>query len=139
MDINLIGIAKESDLADHENNTSNPHSVTAAQLGLGSVDNRSYSADANISGAVTLDSSVNDVFFRTLTGNVTITITGLTNGKRCKIYIKQAAAAAYTVTINGVNYRFAAPPVQTTQFGKVDTWIVEMANGILFGYYESWR
>lgn len=98
-----------------------------------------YSADSNISGSVTLDASVNDVFFRTLNGNVTITVTGLTDGKNCKIWVKQAAGAAYTVTWVGVNWRFATSPVQTTQFGKVDFYSIEMANNTLFGGQDSWR
>jgi hypothetical protein len=113
--------------------------TTAEKNKLAALDNRAYSPDANISGSVTLDASVSDVFFRTLTGNVTITVTGLTDGKNCKIWLKQAAGAAYTVTWVGVNWRFATSPVQTTQFGKVDFYSIEMANNTLFGGQDSWR
>lgn len=113
--------------------------TTAEKNKLAALDNRAYSSDANISGSVTLDASATDVFFRTLTGNVTITVTGLINGKSCKVWLKQAAAASYTVTWVGVNWRFATSPVQTTQFGKVDFYSIEMANNTLFGGQDSWR
>ena len=42
--INLIDVAKASDLSDHEARVDNPHSVTKTQVGLSNVDNTS---DAN--------------------------------------------------------------------------------------------
>ena len=45
-----IGAAAAADLTSHTNNTSNPHSVTAAQVGLGNVDNTS-DADKPVSTA----------------------------------------------------------------------------------------
>jgi hypothetical protein len=42
--INLIDVAKASDLSTHEARVDNPHSVTKTQVGLSNVDNTS---DAN--------------------------------------------------------------------------------------------
>jgi hypothetical protein len=42
--INLIDVAKASDLSAHEARVDNPHSVTKTQVGLSNVDNTS---DAN--------------------------------------------------------------------------------------------
>lgn len=63
-----IGAAEAQDLTDHVNDTANPHGVTAAQVGLGNVDNvQQYSASNpppypvtsvnGSTGAVTLDAS----------------------------------------------------------------------------------
>lgn len=41
--INLIDVAKASDLSDHEARVDNPHSVTKTQVGLSNVDNTSDS------------------------------------------------------------------------------------------------
>lgn len=64
----VVGLAEESDLTAHTGNTSNPHSVTKTQVGLGSVDNTS-DASKN-SAAVTLTN-------KTLTAPVINSPTGL--------------------------------------------------------------
>lgn len=66
--------ASASDLTAHATNTSNPHNVTAAQVGLGNVDNTS-DADKPISTAT---QSALDEKQDTLTAGTNITITGTT-------------------------------------------------------------
>lgn len=66
--------ASVSDLTTHTSNTSNPHNVTAAQVGLGNVDNTS-DADKPISTAT---QSALDEKQDTLTAGTNITITGTT-------------------------------------------------------------
>lgn len=50
----VTGLAEQSDLTAHTSNTSNPHSVTKAQVGLGNADNTS-DADKPVSTAVQME------------------------------------------------------------------------------------
>ena len=69
----VTGLAEASDLTAHTGNTSNPHSVTKAQVGLGNVDNTS---DANKpvstaqAASIALKANASDTV--NLTGNQTI-------------------------------------------------------------------
>ena len=53
------GIAASADLTSHTSNTSNPHSVTKSQVGLGNVENTALSGWAGSTAITTLGATIN--------------------------------------------------------------------------------
>jgi hypothetical protein len=114
--------ALASDLTTHTGNTSNPHSVTKAQVGLANVDNTS-DASKPVSVAtqtalnlkqnkpsivsltdqatIATDASLGDTFSVTLGGNRTLgTPTNPTAGQKVTWIIKQDATGSRTITLS---------------------------------------
>lgn len=70
---NVTGLAEQSDLTAHTTNTSNPHSVTKAQVGLGNADNTSdLSKPVSTATQTALNAKANATDTVNLTGNQTI-------------------------------------------------------------------
>lgn len=97
-----------------------------------------YSADAAITGAVALNLNGVGTAHRTLSGNTTITISGMVNGDEKTVVIKQHASVAYTVTWANAGFQYDIAKVQTTQFGKKDWYTLKMAEGVISIFQNSW-
>lgn len=88
-----IGVV-QTDIDVHEANTSNPHSVTKSQVGLGSVDNTS-DLDKPVSTAqqAAIDAKVSDVTYDATSWNGVTTVAPSKNAVRDKIESMVAAIA----------------------------------------------
>ncbi|MEO6901535.1 MAG: hypothetical protein ABI241_00445 [Bacteroidia bacterium] len=97
-----------------------------------------YSADAALTGATTINLNGIGTAHRTLSGNATITISGMVNGDEKTIVIKQHASVAYTVSWANAGFTYDIAKVQTTQFGKKDWYTLKMAEGVISIFQNSW-
>lgn len=105
--------ALASDLSTHVNNTSNPHSVTAAQVGLGNVDNTS---DATKNSAVaTLTNKTIDAASNTISNIANSNIA--TNAAIA--LTKLATVTASKALASDVNGNIVASSVTDTELGYV--------------------
>lgn len=89
------------------------------------------STNATATGAVQLDLANGNVFNLTLTGNVTFTFTGATNGRACSfaIYLKQDATGNRTVSWPGsAKWAGGTPPTLSTAANAVDIVVFETLN-----------
>lgn len=102
----------QAQITNHKNNTSNPHSVTKAQVGLGSVPNTDATARANHTGSQ-LASTISD-FADTVRATV---LTGLS------LSTSQAVAATDTV-LQAIGYLQA----QITNKVRYQVWFYTNAN-----------
>lgn len=121
----LNSLADDATVTAHTSNVSNPHTVTATQVGLGNVDNTSNATEraavatltnktieagtftngyteetvtANTSTAYTIDLANGSVQFLTLTGNCVYTFPTATAGKSFLLVQRQDATGSRTVT-----------------------------------------
>lgn len=124
--INLIGTkADTSSFTSHVQNTSNPHSVTKAQIGLGNVDNTS-DLDKPISTATqaALDGKVDDVKVNGYTvvsdGEAIINI---------KTINAQSLVGTGNIDIEGGSSSWNA--LDDKPFSSIDTTTLKVVNGVL--------
>lgn len=75
------GLATASDLTSHTGNTSNPHSVDSADVGLGNVENTALSTWAGTSNVTTLGTVSTGVWQGTAIGSTYISDASTWNGK----------------------------------------------------------
>jgi Cu/Ag efflux protein CusF/frataxin-like iron-binding protein CyaY len=105
----VTGLAEASDLTAHTGNTSNPHGVTKAQVGLGNVDN---TADANKPVSTATQMALDGKFTqRTITGTANqVTVTngdGVSGNPTLSLPQSIATTSSPTfagLTINGTTY-----------------------------------
>jgi hypothetical protein len=103
--------------------------VAALANGGGS---ETVSTNATTTGAVTLNLANGNVFNLTLTGNVTFTFSGATNGKACAFsaYIKQDGTGNRTITWpTSVKWAGGIDPTSTTTAGSIDIFVFETLDG----------
>lgn len=86
---------------------------------------------ANASGATTLNLANANVFNITLTGNVTFTFSGATNGKACafSLYLRQDATGSRTVTWPASVRWSGGAPTLTTTASAIDILVFETLDG----------
>lgn len=88
--------------------------------------------NATATGATTLNLANGNVFNLTLTGNVTFTFSGATNGTACafSIYIKQDATGSRTVTWPAsAKWAGGSAPTLSTTANALDIVVFESLNG----------
>lgn len=101
----VTGLAEASDLTSHTSNTSNPHSVTKAQVGLGSVDNTADAAKNVLSASkLTTARTIGGVSFD---GSANINLPGV-NATGNQNTTGSAATLTTARTINGVSFNGSA-------------------------------
>lgn len=130
-DIFFSGLAQDNVLS-YNNATSKWNNTPIIGLAaLASKGGQETVSTANASGATTLNLNNGNVFNITLTGNVTFTFSGATNGKACSfsLYLKQDATGSRTVTWPGsVNWSGGAPTISTGA-NQVDILVFESLDG----------
>lgn len=98
-EMDLTPYAKAADLKAHTDNTSNPHGVTKAQVGLGNVDNTSDSTKANTAGNPIHDAIAKKVDANKIAGSTLGLIkAGTTSGKTYGVNVDASTGAA-TVSV----------------------------------------
>ena len=96
------GLATASDLTSHTGNTSNPHSVTKTQVGLGNVENTALSTWAGTSNITTLGTITTGVWTGTAIGDSYIS--SATNWNTAYGWGNHASAGYLTsVSVSGIS------------------------------------
>lgn len=89
------------------------------------------STNATATGAVTLNLANGNVFNVTMTGNVTFTFSGATNGRACSfsLYLRQDGTGGRTVTWPASVKWSGGAPTLTTTASAVDILVFETLDG----------
>lgn len=88
--------------------------------------------NSTATGATTLNLANGNVFNVTMTGDVTFTFSGATNGKACSfgLYLSQDATGSHAVTWpSGVKWAGGTAPTLTTTASAVDVLVFESLDG----------
>lgn len=75
-----------------------------------------------LSGAITFDAATGDIFYGTLTGNVTgITVSNMSPGQLIQVELKQGTGGNKTLTLGSlINTSYTDPPTLSTAAGVTD-------------------
>lgn len=109
-----------------------PLSDTAAQVAGGGVEKVST---ANITGTASVNLANGNVFYLTLTGNVTsFNLSGATTGKACAItvYLKQGATArtvSWSLASGSLKWAGGSVPTVTASANAIDCFVFETLDG----------
>lgn len=119
-EMDLTPYAKAADLTAHTGNTSNPHGVTKAQVGLGNVDNTSDSTKANTAGNPIHDAIAKKVDATKIASTTSLGLikAGTTSGKTYGVNVNASTGAA-TVSVPWTDqnvYQAVVPEASTTAY-----------------------
>lgn len=92
-------------------------------------------ADYNV---VNIDWNLANIFYITLAKNTTFTFSNMRDGQMLYIQVKQAAAAAYTVTWpDYVRWPNVTTPVQTETYDRSDLYTITRLRNTYYGVYSQ--
>lgn len=119
-EMDLTPYAKAADLTAHTGNTSNPHGVTKAQVGLGNVDNTSDSTKANTAGNPIHDAIAQKVDATKIASTTSLGLikAGTTSGKTYGVNVNASTGEA-TVSVPWTDqnvYQAVVPEASTTAY-----------------------